>query len=67
MQQTASALAQVSKIPSSRLFGAEAASLQGWAQRLLINRNHVGFDIQAFGPIDTRVDGHEALYAQLRR
>jgi len=67
MQQTVSALAQGSKIPSSRLPAADAASFQGWLQRLRINRNHVGFDIQAFGPIDTLVDGHEAGYTKPRR
>jgi hypothetical protein len=67
MQQTVSVLAQDSKIPSSRSPAADAASFQGWLQRLQINRNHVGFDIQAFGPIDTLVDGHEAGYTKPRR
>src|SRR5437660_12031510 len=67
MQQTVRALAQDSKIPSSRSPAADAASFQGWLQRLRINRNHVGVDIRAFGPIDTLVNGHESGYAKPRR
>ena len=67
MQQTVSALAQDSKVPSARSPAADAASFQGWLQRLQINRNHVGFDIQAFGPIDTLVDGYEVGYTKPRR
>jgi len=34
---------------------------------LRLNRNFVGFDIQAFGPVDTLVDGLEASYKESRR